>query len=228
MKKWLHRQLHRLTKLRRNLVTALALRFPASIACLPAPAPLNVREYKTADYPSDELIIFVPGIGDVLEDYEANGFIEAVLQSRAPADMIVVDAHFGYYLRRTVVERLRQDVIKPARAGDGYKKIWIVGISLGGFGALRYASEYPGDVDALVLLAPYLGYAPIIGEIATAGGVRQWQPSREGAGADHERALWLWLQRCVTSELGLPPIYLGYGEDDKFAGKQVTRRVIAA
>jgi len=82
---------------------------------------------------------------------------------------------------------------------------------------LHYASEYPGDVDALVLLAPYLGYAPIIGEIATAGGVRQWQPSREGAGADHERALWLWLQRCVTSELGLPPIYLGYGEDDKFA-----------
>src|SRR5437764_2155136 len=190
MKKWLHRQLHRLTKLRRNLVTALALRFPASIAFLPAPAPLNVREYKTADYPSDELIIFVPGIGDVLEDYEANGFIEAVLQSRAPADMIVVDAHFGYYLRRTGVERLRQDVIKPARAGDGYKKIWIVGISLGGFGALLYASEYPGDLDALILLAPFLGHPPTIAKIGAAGDLRQRQAANAPAEPAYDQKLW--------------------------------------
>src|SRR6266550_1965963 len=143
MKGWLRRQLHLLRRLRRNLLSAFVLRFPRGIVFLPAPAPLDVREYKSADQQTEELIIFLPGVGDVLEDYETNGFIEAVLKSGAPADMIVVDAHFGYYLRRIVIERLRTDVIGPARATGGYKKIWLAGISLGGFGALLYASEHP-------------------------------------------------------------------------------------
>ena len=142
MKRCLRRQLYLLRKLRRNLVSTFALHFLRAIAFLPAHAPLDVREYKSADKPSEELFIFLPGIGDVLEDYETNGFIEAVLQSGAPADMIVVDAHFGYYLRQIVIERLRADVIAPARVTGGYKEIWLAGISLGGFGALLYASVF--------------------------------------------------------------------------------------
>src|SRR5438874_5901621 len=195
MKRWLRRQLYLLRKLRRNLVSTFALHFLRAIAFLPAHAPLDVREYKSADKPSEELIIFLPGIGDVLEDYETNGFIEAVLQSGAPADMIVVDAHFGYYLRQIVIERLRADVIAPARVTGGYKEIWLAGISLGGFGALLYASEHPNDVDGLVLLAPFLGHPPTIAKIGAAGDVRQWQPANAPAETEYEQKLWLWIRR---------------------------------
>src|SRR5438105_2460310 len=217
MKWWHRRQLHLLRRFRRNLVSAVALHFPRAIAFLPARTPLDVREYKSADKPSEELLIFLPGIGDVLEDYETNGFIEAVLQSRAPADMIVVDAHFGYYLRRAVIERLHEDVIKPAWAAGGYKKISIVGISLGGFGALLYASEYPGDLDALILLAPFLGHPPTIAKIGAAGDLRQWQPANAPAETAYEQKLWLWLRCYADSPQEFPAIYLGYGESDQFA-----------
>ena len=217
MKSWLRRQLHRLKRARRNLLSALALRFPRAIAFLPAIAPLAVREYKAAPRATDELFIFLPGISDVLEDYETGGFIEAVLQSGAPADMIVVDAHFGYYLRQIVIERLRTDVIAPARAKGGYRKIWLVGISLGGFGALLYAREHPADIDGLVLLAPFLGHAQNIARIGATGDLRQWQPANAPADTEHEQALWIWLREYAGSTQTRPGIYLGYGERDKFA-----------
>src|SRR5438874_13760141 len=133
MKSWLRRQLHRFKRARRNLLSALALRFPRAIAFLPAIAPLAVREYKAAPGATDELFIFLPGISDVLEDYETAGFIEAVLRSGAPADMIVVDARVGYFLRYIVIERLRTDVISPARANGGYRAICVVGFAVEGF-----------------------------------------------------------------------------------------------
>ena len=179
-----------------------------------------MREYKAAPGATDELFIFLPGISDVLEDYETGGFIEAVLQSGAPADMIVVDAHFGYYLRQIVIERLRADVIAPARVTGGFKKIWLAGISLGGFGALLYASEHPNDVDGLVLLAPFLGHPPTIAKIGAAGDVRQWQPANAPAETEYEQKLWLWIRRYADyagSTQTRPEIYLGYGENDKFA-----------
>ncbi|RYF41275.1 MAG: hypothetical protein EOO25_10355 [Comamonadaceae bacterium] len=53
-------------------------------------------------------------------------------------------------------QRLQDEVIAPAR-GRGYAQIWLVGASLGGMGALLHQRSYPGSVDGMVLLAPYLG-----------------------------------------------------------------------
>jgi len=36
------------------------------------------------------------------------------------------------------------------------KRIWLVGTSLGGHGALLYLSEHPRDIYATVVLAPFL------------------------------------------------------------------------
>jgi hypothetical protein len=88
-----------------------------------------------------------------MEDYELNGFIEAVRRNEPPIDMIVADMHFGYYLTRTVVERLHGDIVLPARE-SGYEHISIAGISLGRFGALHYAMHHPTDIAQLFLLAP--------------------------------------------------------------------------
>ena len=72
---------------------------------LPRALPLAVREDQ----------FFLPGVFDVVEDYEAHGFLQAVRETGRAVDMLLVDAHLGYYAARTVLERLRQDVIDPAR-----------------------------------------------------------------------------------------------------------------
>ena len=94
--------------------------------------------------------------------------------------------HFGYYLRRTAIERLREDVIVPAQR-KGYGEIDLVGISLGGFGALYYAMHHPGEIARLFLLAPYLGEQPVVREICTAGGVKNTNDPT-GEYMLHERA----------------------------------------
>jgi pimeloyl-ACP methyl ester carboxylesterase len=171
------------------------------------------------------LIIFLPGLGDILEDYEFYGFIEAVRQSGVPADMLAADLHFGYYLRRTAIERLRNDIVLPARR-NGYEELDILGISLGGLGALHYAIEHPGEIRRLFLLAPYVGDQRIIGEVAAAGGARRRQPG-EVAEHDYQRKLWRWL-RSYRSGANMPELYLGYGEQDKFAsGNRLLGEVLA-
>jgi pimeloyl-ACP methyl ester carboxylesterase len=160
-------------------------------------------------------MILLPGIGDVAEDYESHGFVDAVLRTEAPADLVAVDMHVGYYARRTALERLRKDVITPAREA-GYEKIWLVGISLGGLGASVYAAEHAADLEGLVLLAPFLGDRKIVREIAGAGGLGAWQPD-ERTEDDYQRRLWQWVKRYSKGSEKLPALFLGYGEGDPFA-----------
>jgi hypothetical protein len=100
---------------------------------LPRTQPLAVREDQCVRE-ARELLVFLPGVFDVVEDYEAYGFLRAVRETGRAVDMLLVDAHLGYYAARTVLERLRQDVIVPARAR--YESICLIGISMGGLGAL--------------------------------------------------------------------------------------------
>ncbi len=140
--------------------------------------------------------------------------IDAVRQYGISADMIAADMHFGYYIRRTAVERLRHDTILPAQR-KGYCEIDLVGISLGGFGALFYAVHHPAEIARLFLLAPYLGQQPLIREISTAGGAKKWNPLNV-ADSDYQRKLWLWLKR-YDNQCACPSLYLGYGLQHKFA-----------
>jgi pimeloyl-ACP methyl ester carboxylesterase len=161
------------------------------------------------------LVIFLPGRWDSAAHYEQEQFIEAVRQAGLAVDMVAVEAHYGYYTRHTVVERLKADVVAPAQA-KGYEQLWLVGISLGGFGALLYAKAYPDDVTGLVVLAPFLGEAEVIQEVASAGGVRQWMPTALAA-PDRQRQLWQWLKSYTALQEEVPRLYLGYGQSDRFA-----------
>jgi pimeloyl-ACP methyl ester carboxylesterase len=170
-----------------------------------------------------------------MEDYELNGFLIAARERRTAVDLVLVDAHYGYYANRTILDRLREDVIDPATR-RGYDEIWLVGISLGGLGALLYASRNPGHITGLVLLAPFLGPPDVIGEIARAGGLKAWNP--EGGAElvgnqDYQRPLWRWLKEQAVSQSGMaaspPVIHLAYGEQDRFApGHQLLAEVLPA
>ena len=206
--------LYRLRRINRQLVCLLARRFQKCAWLIPAERPIRSIDLRCNETRVESLLIFLPGIGDLPEDYELNGFIESVRHREISTDLMVADLHFGYYLTRIAVECLRDDIILPAQ-DFGYKHISLVGISLGGFGALYYAMHHPEDISIIFLLAPYLGDSGIIAEIVNAGGPRTWN-SEEAMDSDYERKLWQWLKQ-YHQERRFPALYLGYGQQDIFA-----------
>lgn len=159
------------------------------------------------------LVIMLPGRGDRADTFVKKGFHEA--GRRFGFDTVAVDAHFGYYMQRSLIPRLHEDIVLPAREA-GYESIWLLGISMGGFGSAMYASEYPEQVDGVILLAPFLGDADVIREIAADGGLRAWR-RHESELKSYEIAMWSWIDD-VTSDGGRKPLILGYGLSDRLAG----------
>lgn len=162
---------------------------------------------------ADALLVFLPGVYDTPEDLVREGFVAAVRERRLPVDLVLVDAHVGYYTDESVEHRLHAEIVAPARA-HGYRQVWLAGISLGGMGSLAYAAAYSAHVDGLILLAPYLGNRGLQEEIRSAGGLDAWHASGSHEGG--ERRIWHWLASLDTQP-NVPPIHLAYGNADRFA-----------
>ena len=162
-------------------------------------------------------LVWLPGAYQTAEDFLTAGFERAVRRRKLPLDLEFVDLEFSHLGDRAPLEELRRRVLLPARAA-GCRSLWLAGISLGGFVALDYADEHPGEWDGLCLLAPYLGNRMLTAEIRRAPGLRAWQPGGL-AQADAERRVWRFIQGLVPPS---PPgalgrVYLGYGREDRFA-----------
>jgi pimeloyl-ACP methyl ester carboxylesterase len=199
----------------------------------PSRVPLDTAlEKSRCTAQADTLMVLLPGAYSSPDEFVREGFIEALNDNRLAVDAMRVDAHLGYYNDRSILERLEKDVMAPARA-SGYKAIWIVGISVGGFGGLLYAQTHPGELAGLVAIAPYLGERTLAADIANAGGLVRWTgPLGAAPGSDprrpNENQLWQWLRGYAghTATFGVrPPLYLGYGTDDRFA---FSHRLLAA
>lgn len=130
--------------------------------------------------------------------------------------MVAVDAHIGYLLDRSLLDRLEADVIAPAER-RGVEEIWWVGISLGGMASLLVLDERPEAVDGVVLLAPFLGEGETVESVVASGDLLAWRPDPElPAGPDDLwRRLWRSLQREVADPGG-PPLFLGFGDRDRY------------
>ncbi len=187
-----------------------------ALGCVGAPpkTPMDWLPYPAGPAPADTVVVFLPGRGDRGADFENRGFVSAVRRRKLPLDLVAADAHWGYYRTRTLQTRLHEDVLAPARAR--HKRLWLAGVSAGGFGALLYARAHPGAVEGIVLLAPFLGGSRLINEIERAGGLSAWQPGPVEA-EDHERAAWAWLKNYAPGASGYPRLVLGYGGRDSFA-----------
>jgi pimeloyl-ACP methyl ester carboxylesterase len=184
----------------------------------PVTAPIATRYYNESGSVARTLLVLLPGSKDHPEDFERKGFVAAVRKHAASVDIVAVNAHWGYYKQRNIVQRLREDVIVPAKA-KGYREIWLAGISLGGWGSLLYAHEYAADLTGIVVLAPFLGEEKVMREIAQAGGFQAWQPAELDPLDDQRRAL-QWLKRYVAGVQSAPRLYLAYGAEDRMASAQ--------
>jgi len=160
------------------------------------------------------LVLLPPAFGSARDFFE-HGFVSAIRSRGLPVDVIAASARADHYLDQTVVARLHAGVIAPARA-KGYRRLWLAGISIGGFGGLLTLQAHAADIEGLLLLAPYLGSRPAVNEVIRAGGFAQWQP-QPAALTDHERKLLVWLQGVLAEPATSPPIYVAYGEQDRFA-----------
>ena len=165
------------------------------------------------------LLVMLPAAYSDPEDFVRAGFVTAVRERRLDIDLVFAPLELREVADRTLLTRLHQELLAPARAQR--RRLWLGGISFGAFLALSFAQRYPGELDGLCVLAPYLGSHLVTREIARAGGVTSWEPG-ELAGDDEERRLWRFIQTYGTGAL---PIHLGIGREDRFAARH---RLMAA
>jgi pimeloyl-ACP methyl ester carboxylesterase len=158
-------------------------------------------------------LLMLPAAYSGPEDFVRAGFVAAVRQRRLQLDLVFAGLELQHLTDRTVLARLRQELLLPARAQGC--SIWLGGISLGGYVALCCAERYPQEIDGLCLFAPYLGSHIVTGEIARADGVHAWRPG-EIAEDDDERRVWRFIKTRGTRAL---PIHLGLGREDRFAAR---------
>ncbi len=171
----------------------------------------------TGATPGRALVVVLPGRWDDAQDMARAGMPEAIRRAWPDADVLLTGANMAYYTDGGLPKRLHDEVILPARE-RGYREIWMAGASMGGMGTLLYERQYPGELQGLVLLAPYLGGRGILEEITEAGGIAQWQPGPVPEAmnrSNYQNELWRYLQTWVNKpELG-ERVWLAYGDQDR-------------
>ena len=198
------------------IVAFITMIVVACVAPRKTESPIPSRFYSGGGNDKKTLIIFLPGRGDDIESYERAGFIETLRSSTRPLDSVVIDAHLGYYNERILVDRVGEDIIRTYRA-LGYDEFIVVGISLGGVGALRLKFDFPELVVGTVLIAPFLGSAATIESVAAAGGIQSWHKQQHDPN-DVGEEIWSWLGAMYDEQSGtIPNTIVAYGENDKFA-----------
>ena len=164
---------------------------------------------------SRALVIMLAGVGIEASEFSERGLV-GVLHERNPSvDVIATRPDLDLYLDGNLAAALHRDVVDPARM-QGYARLWLLGISLGGMGALHYASIHPGEIEGIILLAPFLGTQGTVAEISAAGGLASWSAADSACTAVERRVL-LWLKDFVARRPEHPALYLGYGCADRFA-----------
>ena len=159
------------------------------------------------------LLVLLPGANMTLAEMQDEGLVRPLRQRRLAVDVLLVGASLNHLYDGSLLDRLHNDVIEPYRT-RGYRRIWLAGISLGGFVAMAYALNHPGQVEGIVALAPYLGPEPLMQEIAAAGGPARWQHTVVPREDDRDQRLWRWL---ANRPADAPALHLGYGTEDRFA-----------
>lgn len=174
-----------------------------------------------SDGPAKCLLVFLPGIGNSAKDFQTYGFVESLRKKNLSVDVVAADATFGYYIKGLLIDRLDEDVVQPAKQQGHYEHTWLVGISLGGMGAARYASKHPDEIDGALLIAPFLGDPRLTRDIRNSGGLQKWEPLDPATAPSPQEAelrdMWRWLQSATKPGAKAPLLYVSHGTEDRFA-----------
>lgn len=191
--------------------TTIAIVVLASSCVFLKPASTPVpREYYNYDDSNSTLILLLPGLGESPANFVKYGTVKQISICQPAANILGVDSHFAYYREDKIVERLHEDIIVPARLA-GVRHIWLLGISLGGLGSLLYRQQYPDEIEAVIVMAPYLGEWDALTAYLT---------DRDGfleSSDNHYPELW---DGLTNPPVAAPEIILAFGENDKYSKQQ--------
>ena len=161
------------------------------------------------------LVVLFPTIGGDGSLYKDYGLIEEIRARRPMVDVVVLDVKPELYLAGEIVKIVRSEVIIPAK-DKGYPLTILVGTSLGGHGAILYATQYPEDVDGVFLFSPFISGPLASMAIEEAGGLEQWEDCPFLAW-EHSCKVWKALKDYVADRERRARVFLGYGTEDRFA-----------
>ncbi len=198
-----------------KFLSLLFLAVLPSCIFLPRATPEPVQTLSAGNPKGGELVVFLPGRWSKIEEFQQESFFEIASKRWPNARLVAADLHLGYYKNRSMARLLHEDVIAPAKR-SGVKSIKIVGISMGGLGALIYDTEYPQQIDEIILLSPFVGEEKVLLEIQAAGGLRKWRPAAV-KDEDFSRKLWLGLRENWLEKGNQPRIILSCGTEDRLA-----------
>jgi pimeloyl-ACP methyl ester carboxylesterase len=159
-------------------------------------------------------IVLLPAARQRLEDFIDAGFARALQACGADFELILVDPEQAHLNDRGWMSRLRDEIVLPLRATA--RPVWLGGISLGAFMALRFAAAAPQAIDGLCLIAPYLGSRIVAADIERHAELRAWTPG-ELSEEDDERIVWRYVRDLQPTT---PQLFLGLGREDRFADTQ--------
>jgi pimeloyl-ACP methyl ester carboxylesterase len=187
----------------------LCLSLASCVSAPPTENPIPSIFSPSADKAGRTLVVMLPGRGDRADNFVQANFL--AIANKHNLDAVAVDAHLGYYRERNLLPRLLTDVIEPARQ-RGYENIWLLGVSMGGFGSLMYAEQHSDTISGVILIAPFLGSRQLIEAIELDGGLGSWDGIAEGA-RQYEVAMWRWLKATTTTDSDTQ-IVLAFGTSD--------------
>ena len=165
---------------------------------------------------TDRLIIFLPGLLDSASTFEEKEFFSLARKAGVKADMVAMSIHIGHLMENKMIERVELDVYMDA-IKQGYKNIWLVGVSIGGLNSLLFYRKHMKGLCGVVALAPYVAGGVLLEELQR-DGVDNWEPKEVYDMMLLEKKLqflWAWLQQ-QKSDNNLKSVYLGYGKQDRF------------
>jgi pimeloyl-ACP methyl ester carboxylesterase len=171
----------------------------------PTTTPIKHQYFNYAES-NTTLVLLLPGFGDAPNNFVKHGTVEQIIDCRPDVIVLGIDAHFGYYKKNTIIDRLHHDIIRPAKIA-GIKQIWLMGISMGGLGSLIYRQAHPDDIQAVILMAPYVGDWDDLTLY-----LRQPELARRTVSP---KLIHLW-DGLMASATDAPPITLASGENDSF------------
>lgn len=190
----------------RYLALVLAASLTSACALLrQAEVPLG-SEFYHHDAANSTLVVLLHGRGGEADNFVRYGAVDEIRSCNPGVNILGVDSHFGYYRDRIIEQRLREDIIRPARE-NGTREVWILGISMGGLGGLVYRQRNPDDIEAVILMAPYLGDWDELE-------VYLEKPAAEHGELDQD-FVEIW-NRLGASANRHPDLTLAYGEGDSF------------
>jgi len=159
-------------------------------------------------------IVLLPAARQRLEDFVGAGFDRALHACGAGFELVLVDPEQAHLNDRSWMSRLRDEIVLPeASAG---RPLWLGGISLGAFMALRFAAAALQPIAGLCLIAPYLGSRIVAADIARHADLRSWTPG-ELSEEDDELIVWRYVRGLQVPP---PELFLGLGREDRFADTQ--------